>query len=237
MSIRSIFVTGANQGLGYHTVRNLAKTPNVLVFLGARDLSKAEEALAKFAADVHPSSTVVPTLIDLTDEKTIKTAAESTAKILKEKGAAGLDALVNNAAIAQGPDALVYATNVAGTVAVKNAFYPLLTTTGGAAIVNVSSTLGSLKWHTERPAPPVYGAYSASKSALNSFTLQWTIEEEQRKSGIRVVSICPGYNATNLNGHGGTKDPADGSMVIVKEALATEGESGRFFNEEGPIGW
>ncbi|CAK5272174.1 unnamed protein product, partial [Mycena citricolor] len=205
---------------------------------GSRNLSKAEEALAKFASDVHPSSTVVPTLIDLTDEKTIKAAAESTAKILKEKGAAGLDALVNNAAIlGQGSDALIYATNVAGTVAVKDALYPLMTATGGAVIVNISSELGSLTLHTKRPPLPIYGAYSASKSALNSFTLQWTIEEEQRKSGIRVVSICPGYNATNINGYGGTKDPADGSMIIVKEALATEGESGRFYNEEGPIGW
>jgi NAD(P)-dependent dehydrogenase (short-subunit alcohol dehydrogenase family) len=83
-----------------------------------------------------------------------------------------------------------YAVNLFGAVAVKEAFRPLLN--NGGSILNISSRLGSLAWHTERPPPPIYQAYSSSKSALNSLTLQWTILEEQQGSGIRVVSICPG---------------------------------------------
>ena len=83
-----------------------------------------------------------------------------------------------------------YAVNVFGAAAVKEAFRPLIN--NGGTILNISSTLGSLQWHTQRPPPPIYPAYSSSKTALNSLTLQWAIQEEQKGSGIRVVSIDPG---------------------------------------------
>ncbi|KAJ7602283.1 hypothetical protein B0H17DRAFT_1222810 [Mycena rosella] len=217
-----------------HTVHKLALTPNVLVFMGSRKLAAAEEALSKFAKDVDALSTVVPVQLDLTDAASIKNAHVFIANYFKEKGLAGLDVLINNAARVGGFEE-VYAVNVFGTVAITEAILPLLNP--GGAILNISSGLGSLTWHTERPPPPILPAYSSSKSALNSLTLQWAILEEQKGSGIRVVSICPGYNATNLNQYAGTMDPADGCMVIVKEALAKEGRSGVFFGKDGDKKW
>ncbi|KAJ7689177.1 hypothetical protein B0H17DRAFT_937675, partial [Mycena rosella] len=129
----------------------------------------------------------------------------------------------------------VYSVNVFGTVAITEAIRPLLK--NGGAILNISSTLGSLTKHTERPHPTLYPAYSSSKSALNALTLQWAIQEEEKKSGIRVVSICPGFNATNLNQYKGTMDPAEGCMIIVQTALEKEGKSGVFFNKDGPVVW
>jgi NAD(P)-dependent dehydrogenase (short-subunit alcohol dehydrogenase family) len=125
--------------------------------------------------------------------------------------------------------------NVFGTVAITDAIRPLLN--NGGAIVNISSNLGSLHGYTQRPHPPIYPAYSSSKSALNSLTLQWAIQEEEKKSGIRVVSICPGFNATNLNNYAGTMKPEDGCKVIVQEALAKEGRSDVYFNKDGDIKW
>ncbi|KAK7017725.1 short-chain dehydrogenase/reductase family protein [Favolaschia claudopus] len=233
--LHSVLVSGTNQGLGYHTVHQLGAAPNTLVFMGARKLAAAEEARAKFAADIHPSSTVVPIQLDITDPTSIKNARDFVEKYLKEKGLTGLDALVNNAAIAIGSFQDVYAVNVFGTSDFTQAIRPLIKKNG--AIVNVSSTMGSLHYHTQRPAPTIAYEYSSSKSALNSLTLQWAIEEEQKGSGVRVVCICPGYNATKMNGFAGTMDPADGCKIIVKTALAKEGRSGVFINKDGDVKW
>ncbi|KAJ6584113.1 hypothetical protein DFH09DRAFT_1075709 [Mycena vulgaris] len=238
-AIRTILVTGSNQGaslcLGMHTVHQLAATPNVLVFMGSRKVAAAEEALAKFSADVAASSSVVPVQLDITDAASIKNAHAFVVEHLKGKGLTGLDVLINNAAIAIPSFAETFGVNIIGTAAVTEALRPLLNK--GGAILNISSTLGSLAWHTERPPPPVYGAYSASKSALNSLTLQWAIEEEAKGSGIRVVSICPGFNATNLNHYTGTMSPTEGCKVIVNTALEKGGRSGVFINKEGDVKW
>jgi NAD(P)-dependent dehydrogenase (short-subunit alcohol dehydrogenase family) len=84
----------------------------------------------------------------------------------------------------------VYAVNIFGTVAVTEAIRPLIN--NGGTIINVSSGLGSMDVYTKKPAPPIALAYSSSKAALNSLTVQWALQEEQLGSGIRVVCICPG---------------------------------------------
>ncbi|KAJ7451612.1 short-chain dehydrogenase/reductase SDR [Mycena latifolia] len=232
--VRTILVTGSNQGLGMHTVHQLGASPNVVVFMGSRKLAAAEEARAKFAAEIHASSAVVPVQLDITDAASIKSAHAFVADYLKGKSLPGLDVLINNAA-RTGTFEEVYSVNVFGTVAVTDAFRPLMN--NGGAILNISSSLGSLSWHTERPPPPIYPAYASSKSALNSLTLQWAIQEEQKGSGIRVVSICPGFNATNLNHYTGTMSPTEGCKVIVNAALAKEGKSGVFINKDGSVKW
>ncbi|KAJ7689176.1 hypothetical protein B0H17DRAFT_643676 [Mycena rosella] len=188
---RTILVTGSNQGLGMHTVHKLAATPNVLVFMASRKLAAAEEALAKFASEIDTSSSVVPVQLDITDATSIKNAHAFIAKYLQEKSLPGLDVLINNAACAGTFEAQeIYSVNLIGTFFLTEAIRPLLR--NGGAIINMSSTLGSLAAHTQRPHPPLYPAYSSSKAALNALTLQWAIQEEEKKSGIRVVSICPG---------------------------------------------
>ncbi|KAJ7308681.1 hypothetical protein DFH08DRAFT_488286 [Mycena albidolilacea] len=234
-TIRSILVTGSNQGLGLHAVHQLGAAKDTLVFMGSRKLEAAEEARAKFASDIHASSSVVPVQLDITDAASIKNAHAFIADYLKGKNLSGLDVLVNNAGVVGATFEATYAVNVFGTVAITEAIRPLLN--NGGAILNISSTLGSLHAHTQRPPPPIYLQYSSSKSALNSVTLQWAIQEEEKKSGIRVVSICPGFNATNLNGYTGTMKPEDGAKVIVEAALAKEGKSGVFFNKDGEVKW
>ncbi|KAK6974155.1 PIF1-like helicase-domain-containing protein [Favolaschia claudopus] len=98
-ALRSILVTGANQGLGYHTVHQLGKTKGVLVFMGSRRLAAAEESKSKFASEIDPSSEVVPVQLDVTDAASIKSVHDFIEKYLKEKNLTGLDVLINNAGI------------------------------------------------------------------------------------------------------------------------------------------
>ncbi|KAJ7756985.1 short chain dehydrogenase [Mycena metata] len=235
--VRSILVTGSNQGLGRHAVHQLAQTPDVIVFMGSRKFEAAEEALSKFASDIHASSSVVPVQLDVTDAASITAAHAFVVNHLKTKGLSNLDVLVNNAGVVGDTFESTYSVNVFGVAAVTEAFRPLIPTGGGGAILNISSSLGSLTWHTKRPPPPIYPAYSSSKSALNSLTLQWAIQEEAKGSKIRVVSICPGFNATNLNKYTGTMDPADGAKIIVTTALEKDGKSGVFINKDGVVEW
>ncbi|KAJ6530995.1 hypothetical protein DFH09DRAFT_1409702 [Mycena vulgaris] len=94
-TVRTILVTGSNQGLGMETVHQLAAKPNVLIFMGSRKLAAAEEALAKFTVDVDVSSSVVPVQLDITDGASIKNAHAFIAEYLKGKGLPGLDVLIN----------------------------------------------------------------------------------------------------------------------------------------------
>ncbi|KAJ7130885.1 hypothetical protein C8R46DRAFT_1015792 [Mycena filopes] len=232
--VRTILITGSNQGLGMHTVHQLAMTPDVIVFMGSRKLAAAEEALSKFAPDIHASSSVVSVQLDITDNASIAVAHTFVAEHIQQKGAQGLDVLINNAAIGVIGFQETYNTNVFGTVAVTDAFRPLLRLSGAGAIINISSRLGSISAFTKKPAPRgIFHAYNSSKAALNSLTVQWALEEEQQGSGVRVVAIDPGFNATNINQYAGSMSPADGCKIIVRTALEREGRTAVFFNGRG----
>ncbi|KAJ7257547.1 hypothetical protein B0H12DRAFT_1218443 [Mycena haematopus] len=234
--VRTILVTGANQGLGMHAVHQLGSTPDVIVFMGSRKIAAAEDALSKFAADIHPSSTVVPVQLDITDAASIEAAHGFVTDFLKNKGIQSLDVLINNAAINVSSFPESFATNVFGAVYVTEAFRPLLINSGSGVILNISSGMGSMNLHSQRELP-FLPSYASSKAALNMLTVQWAQRERDTKSGIRVISICPGYNATNLNQYKGTMSPAEGCKVIVKAALETEGRSGVFIHKDGDYPW
>ncbi|CAK5273466.1 unnamed protein product [Mycena citricolor] len=238
-TIRSVFITGANQGLGYNTVHQLAQTPNMVLFMGARRMAAAEEAITQLTPDIHPTSRVFPVYIDLANEKSIPEAKETVAAKLKELNVPGLDFLINNAANSEGPDILVLTINIASTIAIKDTFYPLLNK--GGEIINISSDLGSQALHAARPPirpPPKLKTYCATKAAMNNLTLQWAFEEEEKGTGIRVVAICPGLNATSMAHFMAIgMHPSEGCKVMVKEVLTPSGKSGVFFNKDGPLPW
>ncbi|KAK7050608.1 short-chain dehydrogenase/reductase family protein [Favolaschia claudopus] len=240
MPVRTILITGANQGLGMHTVHQLATTKDVLVFMGSRTFKNAEQALSQFAADIHPTSTVVPLQLDIADATSIGNAVEVVKKYLQDKGLTGLDVLINNAASPAPTLPESFAVNVFGTSNFTTAIRPLITSQAGSAILNISSPLGSLGLLAQK-AIPVFPGYNISKTAMNALTLQWALEEEQKGSGVRVVSIDPGFNQTSLTkdapGVAGAGHPRDGCKVMVEAALAREGKSGVFISKDGEVPW
>ena len=159
--------------------------------------------------------------LDVTDDASVAAAAAQ----LEEQG--GLDVLVNNAAITGGvpqePSKVsadqvlrVVDTNVVGVIRVTNAMLPLLRRAGSPRIVNVSSTVGSLTLQTAQAEAvgPISGAYSPTKSYLNAVTVQYA--KELAGTGILVNAGCPGYVATDLNGHRGTRTPEQGAAVFLR---------------------
>ncbi|GAA2542803.1 SDR family oxidoreductase [Winogradskya consettensis] len=240
---KTALVTGANKGIGFETARQLAQQ-GFTVWLGARDRARGEAAAQKLAGegDVRFVS------LDLTDPDSVQAAA---AHVSDTTGA--LDVLVNNAAVAlgkeEGPASTISTdtirrtldVNFYGTLRVTQAFLPLVQKAPAGRIVNVSSTMGSVSTLVS-PGNPLgqYGtsyAYSTSKTIVNALTGQLAVELSD--TPIKVNSVCPGYNDTDMNGSTGAgQHPSEGAKVVVRAAtIPADGPTGTFFDVSGPVGW
>jgi NAD(P)-dependent dehydrogenase (short-subunit alcohol dehydrogenase family) len=193
--------------------------------------------------------------LDVTDQHSIATAAE---RIRNELGR--LDVLVNNAGVSHAgrpgrslqeiaksgrPTVAsldevrtVFETNVFGVIAVTQAMLPLLRESRAARIVNVSSSSGSLTMNSD-PANPhraMFGTYSWSKTALNAITVAFASDLES--AGIKVNAACPGFTGTDLNSFEGTRTVQQAAREPVRLALLdSNGPTGTFSNEDGPLPW
>lgn len=238
-------VTGANRGIGFEISRQLA-SKGICVLLSGRnskDVYEAAKTLRKEGLDVHPL------LLDVTKDKSVQ---EALVKIKDEYGK--LDILINNAAIrieeyGKKPSEQpidqwteTFETNLFGAVRVTQFLLPLLLKASAGRIVNVSSLLGSLNMHSD-PDSYIYStifkslpAYSASKSALNSWTIHLAFE--LRNTPLKVNSVHPGYTKTDLNDGEGDFSLFEGAKTSVNVALLPEeSASGQFIHLNQIISW
>lgn len=232
-------VTGANTGVGFQIAKALADN-GYTVYVGARNPEKGEAAVAGIGGQAKAIQ------LDITDSRSINAAV-----VEIEKEAGHLTLLVNNAAISNAGKPgrtmeevlgaqrasiapieemkTVWETNVFGTLAVTQAFLPLLRKAGAARIVTVSSALGSLTLNAN-PANPFRSAfdavYGASKTALNGIFLSLAIELES--ANIKVHLVSPGFTATALNNFQGTDTVEEGSLEPIRVALSEELPTGSF---------
>lgn len=235
---RIALVTGGNKGIGLEIARQLAEA-EIDVIIGARDEDRGDAAIKELASEGLSAGFL---RIDLDDWSSAAAAAE---KLGAEHGR--LDILVNNAGIFDFADGTpgkadlgavrkVMDTNFVGTLAVTQAFLPLLRKAPAARIVNLSSSLGSLALNGD-PSSPYYAnqfiGYNASKAALNMLTIQ--LHEELRGTSVSVNSVSPGFVKTDLTGYG-TMTPEEGARLPVRFALGEEG-SGRFVEPDGETPW
>ena len=228
-------VTGGNKGIGFEIVRGLLQA-GCRVYLGAREAAKGQQAVAELAAE----GDVLFLEVDLGNQATLDAAA---AHLHREEGY--LDILVNNAGINVPGDGApsqadvrsvgqVIQTNFLGTLAVTQAFLPLVKQAAAGRIVNVSSPLGSLTFSGQNDWGLL--GYSASKAALNMLTVQ--LAYELHSTTIKVNSATPGYTATDLNGFAGTDTPAQGAAEAIRLALLpADGPSGTASSIDGLLPW
>jgi NAD(P)-dependent dehydrogenase (short-subunit alcohol dehydrogenase family) len=76
-SSQIVFITGANQGLGYETALQLAKLSGYHIFVGARSDEKGAAAVSKIQATEGVVSKLEPIFIDLDSDETILAAVKT----------------------------------------------------------------------------------------------------------------------------------------------------------------
>jgi carbonyl reductase 1 len=172
---RIAVVTGANQGIGYALVEELAArwTPDDLVLLTGRDPGRVAEATARAAAAPTSVARVEGRRLDVTDPDAVaRLAAELTGQY------GGVDVVVSNATARITPqrsqqeqaDEFVAVAN-GGTHAVLRSFGPVLRP-GGRLIV-VASSLGTLGNLDER-LHPLFGDH-ASLADIEAVVESWRV--------------------------------------------------------------
>jgi len=186
-SSRNVLITGASTGIGQACALHLA-TCGWYVFAGVRRVEDGDALVSKAGA------TVRPVLLDVTRPDQIASAVEGVGAIV---GRQGLHGLVNNAGIVvAGPLEFLpleelqrqFQVNVFGTIAVTQAFLPLLRAAAGR-IVLMSSTSGF--W-----SEPFLAPYAATKHSLEA--IADSLRVELRPWGIQVVLVEPGMIRTPI---------------------------------------
>jgi NAD(P)-dependent dehydrogenase (short-subunit alcohol dehydrogenase family) len=198
-------VTGANRGIGRALVEALVARGAAKVYAAAR----RPETLADLVA--QSGGRVVPLTLDITRPDQIGAA-------VAEAGDVAL--LINNAGIVAqfageftDPRWLTaareeYEVNVVGTLAVTQAFAPVLARQGGGAVVNVSSVAGLVSF-------PIITSYSASKAALHSVTQ--ATRASLRGQNTSVIGVYPGPIDTDMAAQFQTEktSPAEAADAIL----------------------
>ena len=228
---RVALVTGANKGIGFEVVRQLARK-GFRVFLGARN----EEAGRGAAAKLRDDGDVTFIKIDISNIDRVRRAAEEFSRQSDR-----LDALVNNAGILLDDDKDVLTitpeifetalrTNTLGALLVAQAFVPFLNKSDAPRIVNVSSSGGQLAEGADDWAP----AYCISKTSLNGVTVQLAAALPK----FAINSVCPGWVRTDMGGANATRSVGEGAAGIVWLAAdAPQNQTGKFWRDRKVIPW
>lgn len=234
---RTALVTGANRGIGFEIVRQLARL-GVLAVIGARDPKDGVAAAEKLQSE----GLDVPVVALDVDREESSAAAVAEVKRLYGR----LDVLVNNAAILiDAPGGFnaslfeltgetarrTYETNVLGPLRLIQAAAPLMREQGYGRIVNLSSIAGQLAEMGKG-----YPAYRISKTALNALTR--IAAAELNDGNIKVNAMCPGWVRTDMGGANAERSVEQGADTAVWLAtLADDGPTGGFFRDRKPIAW
>lgn len=191
---RVIIVTGCDSGIGLEACRLLATTPGLSLVAACLTEAGRRSLLSELAG--MPAH-VVSCVCDVTRTDDIAACVE----IASSLGRGRIYGLVNNAGVTAGSFVewtpleayrRVMDVNFFGVIAMTKAALPLLHAGGGGRIVCLSSVtavegLGTL---------PTISAYAASKHALEAFCR--CLRAECAGSGVRVITINPGFTSTAL---------------------------------------
>jgi NAD(P)-dependent dehydrogenase (short-subunit alcohol dehydrogenase family) len=228
---RIALVTGANKGIGFEIVRQLAQK-SFRVFLGARDIKAGQAA----AEQLQVEGEVAFLEIDVSKIDSIQRAAAELSRATNH-----LDVLINNAGICLDEDNDILKvseetfqrtlrTNTLGPLWAAQAFLPLLKKSSAPRIINVSSSGGQLADGADGWAP----AYCTSKTALNGVTSQLAAALPK----FAINSVCPGWVRTDMGGPGANRSVEEGASGIVWLATDTpQAETGKFWKDRKIIPW
>jgi 3-oxoacyl-[acyl-carrier protein] reductase len=209
---RVALVTGGSGGIGKAVVERLAEDGFALAVHYAGNKAKADALVEQITASGGQAVAVGG---DVADEEAMAAAFDAA-----ETAFGGIDVVVNTAGImVLAPIATLnlddldrmHRTNIRGTFVVSQ--QAARRVRSGGAIINVSTSV-------TRTQLPTYGAYVASKAAVQSITL--ILARELRGKDITVNTVAPGPVATPLFLEG--KDEATISNFAKATPLERLGE-------------
>jgi NAD(P)-dependent dehydrogenase (short-subunit alcohol dehydrogenase family) len=199
---KTIFITGANTGLGFEAAKVLAGK-NARVLIGCRSRVKAEAAKAAILAE-HTSADVGIVELDLSSLESIKSAAA----IVNQESQ--LDVLINNAGIMVPPRELTkdgfesqFGVNHLGPFALTSLLLDKLEATPGARVISTASIAhkrGRINFD-DINAEQSYSAierYAMSKIANLYFGYE--LQRRLSAAGKKTISVVahPGVADTEL---------------------------------------
>lgn len=182
-----VVISGASSGIGLALARHyLERGAHVAAF------ARRGELLQQLSSQ-YPGK-VFPYTLDVRDAAALSTAAED---FMTRAGVP--DIVIANAGVSIGTltrhaednDVFkhVMEINVLGAVQTFQPFIEKMRAAGNGRLVGIASVAGFR-------GLPGAGAYSASKAALISYLE--SLRLEMRGSGVKVVTICPGYIRTPM---------------------------------------
>ncbi|MEW9697555.1 SDR family NAD(P)-dependent oxidoreductase [Paenibacillus sp. SI8] len=231
------FVTGANKGIGYEIVRQLAEQ-GYHVFLGARNEKLGREAVESLG---FPNVTFIQ--VDISDVQSIHDSVNKVQEVTDH-----LDLLINNAGASFDHSTLPsqinletlrksFDVNFFGTFQMIQSFLQLIKKAQRGKIVNLTTDMASQTMFDNGQTAPINAlGYNSSKTAVNSLTLAFG--KEFGNNGPEILGITPGFTTTDLNGNKpGGRTTAESAQIITKFALSHENYNGKILNENGIIPW
>jgi NAD(P)-dependent dehydrogenase (short-subunit alcohol dehydrogenase family) len=242
---KTVIVTGANSGIGHAAAAALGHA-GATVVLAVRDQAKGEAA----AASIRGTTEVRP--LDLASLDSVRAFAAA--------WQGDIDLLINNAGVMIPPLSrtadgfeLQFGTNHLGHFALTNLLLPHVI----GRVVTVSSDahragaidFDDLNWERRRYRP--WRAYGQSKLANLLFTSELQRHLTAAGSSVKATAAHPGYAATNLQSHSGSRvvafameqlgnrliaqDAAGGALPTLYAAVA-DIPGGSFAGPSGPFG-
>lgn len=185
-----VFITGASSGLGQAlALHYLQQGANLALVARRTEVIKSWLEAYKISADSYAIYSA-----DVADPSSLAVAAQD---CVARQGIP--DVVIANAGISIGVDssrsedidvmARILSTNVVGVAATFGPFINAMVARGSGTLVGIGSVAGIR-------GLPGHGGYCASKAAVISYCE--SLRGELRGSGVKVVTICPGYIATPL---------------------------------------
>lgn len=210
----NVFLTGASSGIGAALAAEFARRGATLGLV-ARRREALEEIVARSPGRHHVYA------VDVTDKDALLAAARAF-----DDATGGADVVVANAGISIGVltehyedlDAFgeVFATNVLAMAYTFHPFIARMRARGRGTLVGIGSVAGVR-------GLPGSEAYCASKAAVASYCE--SLRVELKRSGVKVVTIAPGFVRTPLTSKNPYRmpflmEPADFARQAVEAMLA-----------------
>ena len=205
-----VFITGASSGIGQALALKFYQSGHRLA-LAARRIEDVKSWASRM--NISANSYEIYSA-DVADTDSIVAAAHA---CIASQGVP--DVVIANAGISIGMDSAVradlgvmartFATNNIGVAATFHPFIDAMVQRGSGALVGIGSVAGIR-------GLPGHGAYCASKAAVIAYCE--SLRGELKASGVKVVTICPGYIDTPLTQKNSYAMP----FLMQPDAFATQ---------------